>query len=139
MTLSSCLIKFAVSKSYQQQVFPYRRCYRSILDRFVNWVENLDRADKIGILFTPWGEALIHRYYQSTLSRLSHFSQIAKVAIQTNLYCNLDWIKNCNLDTLALWTTFHPKEVSRVYDTLGKPCNTGHKVINDRFQSFNLS
>jgi MoaA/NifB/PqqE/SkfB family radical SAM enzyme len=82
------------------------------LDRFVNWVSNRDPADKLGILFTPWGEALIHRYYQFAIARLSHFPQVAKVAIQTNLACNLDWIKNCNLDTLALWTTFHPTEVS---------------------------
>jgi MoaA/NifB/PqqE/SkfB family radical SAM enzyme len=175
------------------------------LDRFVNWVSDREPADKIGILFTPWGEALIHRYYQSAIARLSHLSQVTKVAIQTNLSCNLDWVKNCNLDTLALWTTFHPIEVSienfleqcrtldrsnvkysvgivglkehqnhaqflrqqldpdiylwvnaykrqpdyytpadldlftqidplfpinnQVYDTLGKPCRTGHKVI----------
>jgi hypothetical protein len=24
---------------------------------------------------------------------------------------NLDWVKDCDLDTLALWTTFHPTEV----------------------------
>jgi MoaA/NifB/PqqE/SkfB family radical SAM enzyme len=175
------------------------------LDRFVNWVSDRDPAAKIGILFTPWGEALIHRYYQSAIAKLSHLPQVTKVAIQTNLSCDLDWIKDCNLDTLALWTTFHPTEVSieqflarcrildldrvkysvgivglkehqhqsqllrqqldpdvylwinaskrqpdyytpedldlfthidrlfpinnQVYDTLGKPCRTGHKVI----------
>jgi organic radical activating enzyme len=82
------------------------------LDRFVNWVRDRDPIDKIGILFTPWGEALIHRYYQSAIARLSHLPQVTKVAIQTNLSCNLDWVENCNLDTLALWTTFHPNEVS---------------------------
>jgi MoaA/NifB/PqqE/SkfB family radical SAM enzyme len=175
------------------------------LDRFVNWVIDRDPTDKIGILFTPWGEALIHRYYQSAIAKLSHLPQVTKVAIQTNLSCDLDWVKDCNLDTLALWTTFHPTEVSidrflarcqildvhhvkysvgivglkehqhqaqllrqqldpdvylwvnaykrqpdyytpadldlftqidrlfpinnQVYDTLGKPCRTGHKVI----------
>jgi MoaA/NifB/PqqE/SkfB family radical SAM enzyme len=175
------------------------------LDRFVNWAIDRDPADKIGILFTPWGEALIHRYYQSAIGKLSHLPQVTKVAIQTNLSCDLDWVKNCNLDTLALWTTFHPTEISieqflarcqildlhnvkysvgivglkehqhqaqllrqqldpdvylwvnaykrqldyytpadidlftqidrlfpinnQVYDTLGKPCRTGHKVI----------
>jgi MoaA/NifB/PqqE/SkfB family radical SAM enzyme len=82
------------------------------LDRFVNWVKARDRNDKIGILFTPWGEALIHRYYQSAIARLSHLPQVTKVAIQTNLACDLNWVKDCNLDTLALWTTFHPTEVS---------------------------
>jgi MoaA/NifB/PqqE/SkfB family radical SAM enzyme len=165
---------------------------RAELDRFVNWVSDRDPADKIGILFTPWGEALIHRYYQSAIAKLSHLPQVIKVAIQTNLACDLDWVKDCNLNTLALWTTFHPTEVSidrflsrcqildlhnvkysvgivglkehqhqaqllrqqldpnvyfwvnaykrqpdyytpedidLVYDTLGKPCRTGHKVI----------
>ncbi|WP_310428341.1 STM4011 family radical SAM protein, partial [Chamaesiphon sp. VAR_48_metabat_135_sub] len=37
---------------------------------------------------------------------------VTKVAIQTNLACDLDWVKDCNLDILALWTTFHPTEVS---------------------------
>jgi MoaA/NifB/PqqE/SkfB family radical SAM enzyme len=82
------------------------------LDRFVNWVSDRNPTDKIGILFTPWGEALIHRYYQSAIARLSQLSQVTKVAIQTNLACTLDWVKNCDLDTLALWTTFHPTEVS---------------------------
>jgi MoaA/NifB/PqqE/SkfB family radical SAM enzyme len=82
------------------------------LDRFVNWVSNRHLTAKIGVLFTPWGEALIHRYYQLAIAKLSHLSQVTKVAIQTNLSGDLDWIKNCNLDTLALWTTFHPTEVS---------------------------
>ncbi len=82
------------------------------LDRFVNWVSDRDPTDKIGILFTPWGEALIHRYYQSAIAKLSHLPQVTKVAIQTNLACDLDWVKDCNLDTVALWTTFHPTEVS---------------------------
>jgi MoaA/NifB/PqqE/SkfB family radical SAM enzyme len=82
------------------------------LDRFVNWVSDRDPSDKIGILFTPWGEALIHRYYQSAIAKLSHLPQVTKVVIQTNLSGDLDWVKDCNLDTLALWTTFHPTEVS---------------------------
>jgi MoaA/NifB/PqqE/SkfB family radical SAM enzyme len=82
------------------------------LDRFVNWVSDRHPNAKIGILFTPWGEALIHRYYQSAIAKLSHLPQVTKVAIQTNLAGDLNWVKDCNLDTLALWTTFHPTEVS---------------------------
>jgi MoaA/NifB/PqqE/SkfB family radical SAM enzyme len=84
---------------------------RAELDRFVEWIGN--RLDlNFGILFTPWGEALIHRYYQAAIARLSQFSQVNKVAIQTNLSCNLDWVEDCNKTTLALWTTFHPTEVA---------------------------
>jgi MoaA/NifB/PqqE/SkfB family radical SAM enzyme len=81
------------------------------LDRFVGWIS--DRYnDLFGILFTPWGEALIHRYYQSAIARLSQLPQVTKVAIQTNLTCNLDWVEDCNKQTLALWTTYHPTEVT---------------------------
>jgi MoaA/NifB/PqqE/SkfB family radical SAM enzyme len=80
------------------------------LDRFVDWIDTNGNRN-FGVLFTPWGEALIHRYYQVAIARLSQLSQVTKVAIQTNLSCNLDWVEDCNKQTLALWTTFHPTEV----------------------------
>ncbi len=81
------------------------------LDRFVGWVE--DSKDTISILFTPWGEALIRKRYQHALIRLSNMPNVRKVAIQTNLSFKLDWVDDCDKDRLALWTTFHPTEVSR--------------------------
>jgi MoaA/NifB/PqqE/SkfB family radical SAM enzyme len=81
------------------------------LERFVDWVGQR-RQDQIGILITPWGEALIHRYYQSALAQLSHFAAVTKVAIQTNLSCALEWVEACDKSKLALWTTFHPAEVA---------------------------
>jgi MoaA/NifB/PqqE/SkfB family radical SAM enzyme len=84
---------------------------RAELDRFIDWIGT--QGDRnFGILFTPWGEALIHRYYQAAIARLSQLSHVNKVAIQTNLSCNLDWVEDCNKQTLALWTTFHPTEVA---------------------------
>jgi MoaA/NifB/PqqE/SkfB family radical SAM enzyme len=176
------------------------------LDRLVAWVSERDPSDQLGILFTPWGEALIHSYYQQAIVRLSQLPQVRKVAIQTNLSGGLDWVPDCDLDSMALWTTFHPGEVeidrflaqcgvldqyqakysvgivglkehqddalrlrqsldpavylwvnaykrqvgyydaadvdlftqidplfainNQVYDTLGKPCNTGHTVVS---------
>ena len=78
------------------------------LQRFVDWAR--DRPEQIRILFTPWGEALIHRYYQRALCELSHLPNVRRVAIQTNLSCRLDWLARANPDTLALWCTFHPDE-----------------------------
>ena len=41
-----------------------------VLDRFVGWVaEQSDR--RVGVLFTPWGEALVHRHYQQAMLRLA--------------------------------------------------------------------
>jgi MoaA/NifB/PqqE/SkfB family radical SAM enzyme len=81
------------------------------LGRFVDWVES--RAERIGVLFTPWGEALIHRSYQEALRRLSRLPNVWRAAIQTNLFCRLDWTERCDLDKLALWTTYHPTETTR--------------------------
>ncbi len=79
------------------------------LDRFVDWVEG--RAmHRIGVLFTPWGEALIHRTYQQALRRLSHLPHVYRAAIQTNLACGMGWLEEVDRDTLGLWCTFHPGE-----------------------------
>jgi MoaA/NifB/PqqE/SkfB family radical SAM enzyme len=176
------------------------------LDRLVAWVSERDPSNQLSILFTPWGEAMIHGYYQQAIVRLSRLPQVRKVAIQTNLSGGLDWVPDCDLESMALWTTFHPGEVeidrflaqcgvldkygakysvgivglkehqgdalrlrqslnpavymwvnaykrqvgyyeaadvdlftqldplfainNQVYDTLGKPCNTGHTVVS---------
>ena len=81
------------------------------LTRFQHWVE--DRPEDIGILFTPWGEALVRRYYQKALCDLSHLKNVRRVAIQTNLSSNLRWVVDANRETLALWCTYHPSQISR--------------------------
>jgi len=80
------------------------------LARFVDWTAAQTRP--LRILFTPWGEALIHRSYQEALAQLSLMPQVLRAAIQTNLSCRLDWTDRCDLTRLALWTTWHPEEVS---------------------------
>jgi hypothetical protein len=40
------------------------------LERFVTWA--LARKRPLGVLFTPWGEALIRRPYQEALVRLTN-------------------------------------------------------------------
>ncbi|MEM7182686.1 MAG: STM4011 family radical SAM protein [Spirochaetota bacterium] len=80
------------------------------LNRFVDWVSN--RQEEIGILFTPWGEGLVHKYYQKAMTELSHLSNVYKVAIQTNLSCSTKWMEMVNRESFALWTTFHPTQIS---------------------------
>jgi len=80
------------------------------LDRFVAWVEVQTR--RIGILITPWGEALVHRHYRKALAALSQVPHVYRVSIQTNLSAPLDGLAEANRDTLALWSTFHPSETS---------------------------
>lgn len=85
---------------------------RACLERFVNWV-GARSADDIGVLFTPWGEALVRGWYQSALAALTRMPHVSKAAIQTNLSCKLDWVEACDKAKLALWCTYHPAETTR--------------------------
>ncbi|HLZ60190.1 MAG TPA: STM4011 family radical SAM protein [Ktedonosporobacter sp.] len=85
---------------------------RQALERFIAWVASRG-DDRIGILFTPWGEALVRKRYQDAFAHLSHLPGVMKVAIQTNLSCRLDWVERCDKQKIALWATFHPTETTR--------------------------
>lgn len=80
------------------------------LQRFVDWVR-AQTPQRVGILFTPWGEALIRKHYQRAFIELTHMSHVYKVAAQTNLSFPLHWLKDCERSSLALWTTYHPTEL----------------------------
>jgi MoaA/NifB/PqqE/SkfB family radical SAM enzyme len=83
------------------------------LRRFVGWVAARPADDRIGILFTPWGEALIRPWYREALIRLTNLPQVVRGAIQTNFSCQADWVEQCDKSKLAFWATYHPGEVSR--------------------------
>ena len=42
---------------------------RRALERFIDWVAARAHGDRIAILFTPWGEALVRRWYRDALVR----------------------------------------------------------------------
>ncbi len=81
------------------------------VERFVEWVSL--RKEKLSLLFTPWGEALGHRYYRNALVRLSRMPAVHRVSIQTNLSAPVDSLAEADTESLSLWTTYHPGEVSR--------------------------
>lgn len=81
---------------------------RAAWQRFCAWLAARPATDRFGVLVTPWGEALIRRWYRSGLAELSHLPQIRRVAAQTNLSGPLDWLAAANPDRLALWCTYHP-------------------------------
>jgi MoaA/NifB/PqqE/SkfB family radical SAM enzyme len=85
---------------------------RRALERFVDWCATR-HSDRLGVLFTPWGEALVRWWYQEALVRLTNLPDIVKAAIQTNLSCKLDWVEECDRSKLGLWCTYHPPEVTR--------------------------
>lgn len=80
--------------------------------RFVAWAAAREK-DRLGVFFTPWGEALVRPWYQDAIAELSRLPQVQRVAIQTNLSCRLDWVHRCDRAALGLWCTYHPGEVDR--------------------------
>ncbi|QBJ96228.1 radical SAM protein [Rhodococcus sp. ABRD24] len=82
------------------------RADRAALERFCVWVEDQDQ--ELSILFTPWGEGLVRSWYRRALVDLSRLAHVRRVAIQTNLSCRTGWLAGADLDTVALWCTYHP-------------------------------
>lgn len=122
--LSSCnygcvYCPFAKNKSTRAELAEDR----AALTRFVGWVEAQD-THQLGVLITPWGEALIRAWYQEAMVRLSHMPHVSRIAIQTNLSARLGWVSDADLDTLAFWATWHPEwtPMERFVDT----CNALH-------------
>ena len=60
------------------------------------------------VLFTPWGEGLIHEHYQQAMVQLSRLPHIRRVAIQTNLSGALHWLDACDPRRVGVWATYHP-------------------------------
>lgn len=86
------------------------RVDRAALERFVAWVST-QTEDRINVLFTPWGEGLTRSWYRRALVELSRLDQVGEVAIQTNLSSRTEWTADADLDSLALWCTYHPDQV----------------------------
>ncbi|MFI1166877.1 STM4011 family radical SAM protein [Streptomyces sp. NPDC020801] len=106
---------FAKRRDSREQL----RADRACLERFAQWAA-AQTTDRLSILFTPWGEGLVRSWYRDTLAGLSHHSHIRRVAIQTNLSCRTDWLADADLDTLALWCTYHPGQTP--YDRFLAKC-----------------
>lgn len=94
---------FAKQRDSREQL----RADRAALERFTNWAASRTE-DRLSVLFTPWGEGLVRSWYRRALTELSHLPHIQRVAIQTNLSWRTDWLGAADLDTLALWCTYHP-------------------------------
>lgn len=82
------------------------------LQQFVQFIQH-QQDIQFKILFTPWGEGLIRKHYQEAMTTLSHLPNVERVAIQTNLSCQLGWLQKADNNKIALWTTYHPGETER--------------------------
>ncbi|WP_262508603.1 STM4011 family radical SAM protein [Streptomyces spongiicola] len=84
------------------------RADRAALERFTGWAAEGRGGDRLSVLFTPWGEALVRSWYRRALTELSRLPHIRRVAVQTNLSCRTDWLDGADARKLALWCTYHP-------------------------------
>ncbi len=84
---------------------------RAALERFCRETE---QYEDIGVMFLPYGEALIHDYYLQQIARLTRRSGVQFVACQTNLSFNIDHLSEYEIDVskLKLWCSFHPTQTS---------------------------
>lgn len=89
------------------------RADRADLRRFIDWALANPDDDTLSILFTPWGEGLTRSWYREAMVTLSHAPHVERVVIQTNLAARLDFTADADRDTLALWATYHPGQVTR--------------------------
>ncbi|MFJ8043070.1 STM4011 family radical SAM protein [Kitasatospora sp. NPDC096147] len=85
------------------------RADRAALERFLAWAPT---QPGLSVLFTPWGEGLVRSWYRRAMVELSRLPNVRRVAIQTNLSCRTGWLAEADLDTLALWVTYHPGQVT---------------------------
>lgn len=84
---------------------------RLALIRFQSWLAD-QTQHRWKVLFTPWGEALVRRWYREALIELSHRPHIDVLTVQTNLSCKLEWLAQCAADRVSLWATYHPTEIA---------------------------
>lgn len=88
---------------------------RSALQRFVSFLGERPLGGRpLGVLFTPWGEGLIRRWYQDALVKLAAMPHVERASIQTNLSGDLGFLERApSPDKIALWATYHPEWVTR--------------------------
>ncbi len=88
------------------------------LERFVSWVETTPLARPISVLFTPYGEGMIHPHYWEAFARLSRSENVAMVSAQTNLSFDAAQFlqalhqQGAQLEKVALWASWHPEMTS---------------------------
>nr|WP_296069975.1 STM4011 family radical SAM protein [uncultured Actinoplanes sp.] len=88
------------------------RADKQALERFTRWAMATTDT-RLAVLFTPWGEGLTRGWYRDAMVTLSNQAHVDRVVIQTNLAARLGWLAGADPAKAALWTTYHPGQVTR--------------------------
>lgn len=97
---------FSKKKATSEEI---NRDRKELADFFIN----LDNSSKKNIFITPYGEALIHKYYREEIEKNILRDDIENIGIQTNLSLDVvSWLEgmkstNLPLDKINLWITCH--------------------------------
>lgn len=83
-------------------------------DALAKFCDGIRDGEDLGIMFLPYGEALIHSYYIQQIGQLSSRDNIRFVACQTNLSFDVDrFVQSVmRLDKIKLWCSFHPSQTT---------------------------
>ncbi len=102
------------------------------LEDFCDRLKSMPFEQPISLMFTPYGEALIHSYYMETFAMLSKQPNIAKISCQTNFsfstkkFMDVLITNGADVSKINLWCTFHPSMtsledfVAKVYELKNK-------------------
>jgi MoaA/NifB/PqqE/SkfB family radical SAM enzyme len=81
------------------------------LNRIIDRVTAL--PDPVEFFITPKAEYLVLPYWREAVARVLGLPQVERVTVQTNLSFDLAaFLERVDATRLALWTTYHPTEVS---------------------------
>jgi MoaA/NifB/PqqE/SkfB family radical SAM enzyme len=81
------------------------------LQRILDRVSELPQT--VEFFITPKAEYLVLPYWRTAVGRLLELPQVRRVTVQTNLSFDVAaFLDTVNAGKLALWTTYHPTEVS---------------------------
>lgn len=70
----------------------------------------LQTIDEVGLMITPYGEALIHDFYQEAIAEIASLPNVRKVGVQTNLSFDAEaFLRRIEgvQDKVVLWATCH--------------------------------
>jgi len=83
------------------------------LARLLDWLRPAtDRT--VRLFFTPKGEALVLPAYQHAIRTACELDHVQRVAMQTNLSCSLDWLRDFPAPhKLGLWCSYHPSQATQ--------------------------
>lgn len=94
---------FAKKRSGEEKIEKEKASLQQLYDR-------VRRMQEVELMFTPYGEALVHEFYQEALIRFAKLPNVRAVGIQTNLSLDIEKfllkIKTPN-NKIKLWATYH--------------------------------